>query len=195
MRVEFVNENFKSFEARYCSTQNLLIETSWTCGSAQKYVANTMMPRMKSSICNVTFMRMISRPVKSTFLGIRHLLVRESRPSHNAWSLLRLLFDTATFCVGVLAVATRTRNTWHHWFHWHLQLLSGVLNIGVKFDFVSLHIVIFLLQVCSLYFGLFNVPLLLCFLWSTCGHRRPHLWPKRFWFPCHLCFGPSAIHP
>ena len=39
------------------------------------------------------------------------LFVRESRPSLNAWGLLTLTFDTATFCLGLLAVEMRTRVT------------------------------------------------------------------------------------
>ena len=40
-----------------------------------------------------------------------------------------------------------------------------------------------------------SIPLLLCFLLSTFGHRRPYFSPHRFFFLCDLCFGHSTIHP
>ena len=56
-----------------------------------------------------------ARGNKYTF-GIRTLLfvfsfVRDSRPSPNAGSLARLLFDTVTFCVGLLTMEMRTSVT------------------------------------------------------------------------------------
>ena len=39
------------------------------------------------------------------------------------------------------------------------------------------------------------ISLLVCFLFSTFGHRRPHFLPNRIWSRCDLRFGQSTIHP
>ena len=62
-----------------------------------------------------------------------------------------LLLTLQLFCVDVLAVVMR--NAWHCWFHWNLQLLSGVLVNRVNFfNFVVRNIVNFPLHTCSLYY-------------------------------------------
>ena len=67
------------------------------------------MPRMKSSLCTVIFMPMISHSVNTPF-GRVYLPFLSERVAlrSNAGSLLPPSFDTATFCVGFLAVGTRT---------------------------------------------------------------------------------------
>ena len=73
-----------------------------------------MMPRMKSSTCNVILMRMISSIMKrrhlrdpSDSVGLS-LLDREGLPSLHAGGLRPPSFDAATFCVGALAVELLT---------------------------------------------------------------------------------------
>ena len=68
---------------------------------------NKMMPRMTSSICNVILMRMISSFVKNTPLIFeRFYLPFSSRQRTSPFAHCqvrvssRLLFDTATLCVG-----------------------------------------------------------------------------------------------
>ena len=115
------------------------------------------------------------------------LFVRLSRPSLNAKGLPPPSFDTATFCVGVLAVEMRIRATHGSClFRLNVQLLSGVLYHGVKlFSCAGNNIVMLPLLTCNLSFGLVHLPLLLCFLLSAFRYSRRG-----------LIFGhQSTIHP
>ena len=160
-----------------------------------------MMPWIKSSICNVIFMRPISPFVKNTPLGLERfhvplLFCQIEIPFARCRGSPPAYFWHCNFlrrCLG--GGDAYSCNAWQCWSHWHLQLLSGVPISGVKFfNFVGRNIVSVPLLKCSLNCGFFNVPLLLCFLLSTFGHRWPHFWPNRFWSRRDLCFGQSTIH-
>ena len=101
---------------------------------------------MKSSICHGIPMRMFSHSVKEHTFGIRTLLfpslfVQVSRPSLNAWGLPPPSSDTATFCVGVLAVEMRACVT-------H-GIDGGKLREHIDFSLLT----------CSLYVGFFQYPI------------------------------------
>ena len=154
-----------------------------------------MVPRMKFSICNVILMRMLSPFVKihlsdSNDYTSLSLLVRERAVLRSMQGLPPPFSGNCNFLRRCLRGGDAYLcNAWHCWFHWNICLLSGVLNTGVKlFNFVGKNIVTFLLLTCSLYVGFIYLPLLLCILLITFGHRRPHLWPHRFWSRCDLSF-------
>ena len=128
-------------------------------------------------MCNVIFMRMMSLFVKNLW-GFERFHVpfsfcqRES-PFAQRYAL------TATFCVGALAVRMRSCVTHGVAGATDLQLLSGVLNKGVKlFNFVGKSIVNFLIWRGACFWGFYNIPLLLCFLLSTFGHRLAKSFPS-----------------
>ena len=125
------------------------------------------------------------------------LIVREDRSSLKAKGCLPPSVDTATSRVGALAVGMCTGVT--HGiclFHWKLHLLAGVLKNGFKS--LQLHREEhheFSVSDVQLLIWVFQILVLLCFLLTTFGHRRPHSWPDCLWSRRDMCFGQSTIHP
>ena len=121
---------------------------------------------------------------------IRTLQCKEGRFSLDARGRSPPSFDTATSCVGALAVGLLT------FFLQNMALLvprefsrlfSSVSENGVNFfEFVSEEPHECLSNDVRLVIGSFCLPLLLCFLFSTFGKRRPHFWPNRFRYRCDM---------
>ena len=147
-----------------------------------------MMPRMTSSVCNVIFMRMISLSLKNTPLRFERCYLPFSsrqRGSHLAQCSASTppSFDTATVCAVGMRVCVSSSS-----FFSAFSIMASSFSTwsgGISWIFHLWRAVFFFL----------NIPLLLSFLLSTFGHRRPHFWPNPFWSRCDLRFGQSAIRP
>ena len=102
-----------------------------------------VMPRLKSSICNVIFMRMIFDLSEKKTFGTPticlSLFVKEPRPSLDAGVFHPPQLNTATYCVGVLAVRMHFRVT---------HGTAGSTGISNRENIVNVP-----LMMCSLYFG------------------------------------------
>ena len=159
-----------------------------------------LMPRMKSSICNVIFMRMTSPSVKNTHLRFERfyftfsLYQRESPFAQCKESAKHLL---------TLQLSALVPRRWGCVLVWRMALLVPLESPASSWRSEKWRQILQLrreeYRACSssdgAACGFFNISSLLCFLLSTCGRRRPYAWPNRFLSRCDLCFGQSAIHP
>ena len=132
--------------------------------------------RMTSSICNVILMRMISFFGNNTRFRFESFYLpfafcQRGSPFAQCHGPPRLLFDTATFFVGALAVGMRSCFT---------HVIAGSVGIS-SFCFLR-----FEHWRRNHFFGrnmlnFSSFPLLLQLLLGALGHRRPYFWPDRFW--------------
>ena len=141
----------------------------------------------KSSICNVIFILMIFALCEEYTFDTRTLLFafpffcQSESAFAQCWGSPPANFRHCNFlhlCHG--GKDAFSCNAWHCWFHQHFKLLSfWRLSTGIKFfNFIRRNIVNRPLLVRSLYLlGFSKIQLLLCILFGTFEHGRPHFSP------------------